>query len=152
MTRYAQRSKVDVSKSRNEIEKTLSRYGAGSFAYMTEGSKAAIAFEAHGRRIRMMVLLPDRKPFETNKLGHARPEYVIEAAWLQAGRQRWRALALVVKAKLEAVESGVATFEQEFLPYTLLPNGKTVAEAMLPQIEQAYKTKKMPLLLGEAQP
>jgi len=50
----------------------------------------------------------------------------------------WRALALVVKAKLGAVESHIATFEQEFLPYTVLPNGRSVGEEVLPLAEQAY--------------
>lgn len=147
--RYANKTGVSSEKSRAEIEKTLVRYGATSFAYMTEGAKAAIAFQAQGRRIRMIVPLPDPKAYEKSPAGRRWPKERGMKAWEQAGRQRWRALSLVVKAKLEAVESGVATFEQEFLPYTLLPNGKTAAEWMLPQVAQAYETQKMPpLLLG----
>jgi hypothetical protein len=43
-------------------------------------------------------------------------------AWKQAYHQRWRALALAIKA----VESGIATFEEEFLAHIALPNGSTV--------------------------
>jgi hypothetical protein len=65
----------------------------------------------------------------------------------QAVRQRWRALALVIKAKLEAFESGIETFEQAFLANILLPDGQTVGQWMVPQVEQAYLTGTMPGLL-----
>jgi hypothetical protein len=57
------------------------------------------------------------------------------------------ALALAIKAKLEAVESGIATFEEEFLAYVVLPDGQSVGQHVLPNIEQAYVTNKMPPLL-----
>lgn len=148
MGRYANKTQVSCEKSRAEIEWVLKRYGAGSFAYMTKGDMAMIAFEVHSRRIQMMVPLPDPEQFERNKLGHSRPKELAMKSWDQACRQRWRALALVVKAKLEAVESGVATFDHEFMPYTLLPNGKTVGDFMLPQIEKSYASGDMPPLLG----
>lgn len=136
---YAARTKVQPDKSRAEIEKILMRYGAGGFGYMTQGDRAMVIFEADHRRIRMVVDL---------RAAHG---YKNEAQREQAVRQRWRALTLVVKAKLEAVASGVATFEQEFLPYILLPNGSTVGEQVLPMVAEAYETGNMPpLMLGPA--
>lgn len=146
--KYASHTSVSVEKSRGEIEWVLKRYGAGSFAYMSQGNIAAIAFEVQNRRIRMVIPLPDPKDFERNKKGHVRKAELALRSWEQSCRQRWRALSLVVKAKLECVESGVATFEQEFLPYTLLPDGKTVGEWALPQVKKAYELGKMPPLLG----
>ena len=61
--------------------------------------------------------------------------------------ERWRALALVIKAKLEAVECGIAEFEAEFLAYTLLPDGSTVYEQAAPMVERAYLDGRMPPLL-----
>lgn len=145
--KYASQTSVSCEKSRGEIEWILKRYGADSFAYMTEGSMAAIAFQVQNRRIRMIVPLPDPKDFELSPSGRDWGQERGLKAWEQSCRQRWRALALVVKAKLEAVCSGVAEFEQEFLPYTLLPDGKTAAEWMIPQITKAYETGKMPALL-----
>ena len=54
---------------------------------------------------------------------------------------------MVIKAKLEAVESGISIFEEEFLAHLVLPDGKTVGQFMLPQVEAAYETGKMPKLL-----
>ena len=63
-------------------------------------------------------------------------------------RQRWRALALIVKAKPEATETGITTFEEEFLSYIVLPDNQTVGECMLPQIiEEAYQRGEMPRML-----
>ena len=69
------------------------------------------------------------------------------AAWEQACRSKWRSLYLVIKAKLEAVDSGISTIEREFFYDIVLPNGKTVGEFMGPQIEEAYTTGEMPALL-----
>lgn len=68
-------------------------------------------------------------------------------AWEQACRSRWRALYLIIKAKLEAVDSGISTIEREFLYDIVLPDGKTVGEYMAPQIEAAYTTGEMPPML-----
>ena len=50
----------------------------------------------------------------------------------QACRQRCRALLLIIRAKLEAVESGMTTLESEFLANILLPDGGTVGQWLSP--------------------
>ena len=68
----------------------------------------------------------------------------------QACRQRWRALLLVIKAKLEAVTAGISTIETEFLANIVLPDNTTAGEWMIPQIDQAYRTGQMPPMLPAA--
>ena len=63
-------------------------------------------------------------------------------------RQKWRALALIVKAKLEAVESGIVTFEEEFAMHMILPDGRRVAEHVMPAIEQSYASGNVPPMLA----
>lgn len=65
----------------------------------------------------------------------------------QGCRQRWRALLLVVKAKLEAVECGIATFDDEFMAHILIPGGGTVGDWMGPQIVRAYELGEAPSIL-----
>ncbi len=147
---FAAQTSVSVEKSRAEIESTLSKYGATHFAYMTTPTHAQIAFKCHARMIRFRLPLPDRtdKRFTCSPRGRSvyGPE-MQHKMWEQACRSRWRALLLAIKAKLEATETGIATFEDEFLAYIVLPNGSTFGEEYVPQIEQAYKTNKMPMLL-----
>ena len=54
---------------------------------------------------------------------------------------------LIIKAKLEAVDSGISTVEREFFYDVVLPDGKTVGEWMAPQLETVYQTGNMPLIL-----
>jgi hypothetical protein len=70
----------------------------------------------------------------------------------QEERARWRALLLVLKAKLEAVESGISTIEREFLADVLLPNGMTIGAWLQPQLEAAYEGGGMPELLPHIYP
>lgn len=151
---------MSVARSRAELEEMLQRYGASAFANLIQDGKAAIMFEANGKRVLFELPLPTRESFATEKQVYHRNGYphekVVELAppiqakkWEQACRQRWRALLLVVKAKLEAVETGITTFEDEFLAHIVLPDGKTVGKWMKPQLAEAYARGKMPpLLLG----
>lgn len=151
MGTYATQTAVSASKSRDEIERTLQRYGATAFAYGWAGDAAMIQFEVHGRRIRMVLPFPDKedRAFTLTPTGRPRQAAAARDAWEQACRQAWRALVLVVKAKLEAVESGISTFDAEFLANIVLPNGSTVGEWAGPQVERAYASGLMPAMLPE---
>lgn len=155
MSRYAEGTNVPVAKSRAEIESIVTRYGAQRFASMLEHGRALIMFEANQRRICFELPLPHQSAFKVRKVntshGHfrevERSGIEIEKAWEQACRQRWRALALVIKAKLEAVEAGISEFEDEFLSHIVMPNGKTVGRWLKPQLAEVYETQKMPPML-----
>lgn len=147
---YAAQTAVTADKSRNEIERTLTRYGASCFAYGWQGTQAMIGFVMSGRQIRFLLPLPDAtdRAFTRTPTGRNRTATEAAKAHEQAVRQRWRALALIVKAKLEAVESGIVTFEDEFAMHMILPDGRRVSEHVLPAIETAYSTGHVPALLA----
>jgi len=148
--KYAANTSVASELSRLEIEKTLIRYGAGQFAYATDINKAMIAFSLSDRQVRFVLPLPDKSEYTLTETGRVRTENSQKDVWEQACRQRWRALHLVIKAKLEAVECGISVFEDEFMANIVLPGGRTVSQFMLPQIQQAYMTGQPPRLLLEA--
>jgi len=150
VTRYAEKTTVSSDKSRAEIERTLARYGAESFMYGWDREAAVLGFIVNERQVRFMLPMPDRGAREfthTPERGWRRSEEQAEAAFEQAIKQRWRALALVIKAKLEAVEAGIVTFEEEFLAHFLLPGGHTVGDLVVPQIDHAYATGTVPALM-----
>lgn len=136
---YASKTKVPVDRSRMEIESTLKRYGASQFISGWDGVSAVIGCTVRGRMIRFTLPLPPAKG-----MSEQRRE--------QETRRLWRALVLVLKAKLEAVNSGIATFDHEFLPYIVMPDGKTVSWHVLPSVVEAYKSGKMPADLPLALP
>lgn len=144
--KYATQTSVSVEKSKSEIEETLRRYGADSFASAWNRDRAMIQFDMNGRRIQFNLPIPDRgDPEFTHRIDargytKARTAIQAEAAWEQACRSSWRSLLLVIKATLEAVEAEIIAFEVAFLPYTVLPGGGTVADHIGPQIDQVYES------------
>ncbi len=147
MGRYAAKTSVSTNKSKAEIERTLTRYGASEFAYMTGKGKAMVGFLIEKHRIQISIKLPSRDEFSLTKHGWVRAESGIQTEWEQACRQRWRALALVIKAKLEAIECGITSLQDEFLAYTVLPSGQTIGEMVIPKMDKILATGKIPSLM-----
>lgn len=137
--KYAATSTVPAGRSREEIERTLTRYGATGFLFGQDPTGAMVAFTLRDRHVRFVMPLPDpnERRFLYTEGSRMRTATAAEAAWQQAVRSRWRALAMIVKAKLEAVDAGAVTFEAEFLAQTVLPDGRTVAETVTPQLTAA---------------
>lgn len=147
--KFAEGTSVTPEKSQMEISAVLRKYGADAFQFGWKGTRAAIGFEAQGRQIRIVLEIPDPQDveFKYTATGKTREPAARQPAWEAEVRRRWRALLLAVKAKLEAVETGISTFEQEWLAHIVLPDGRTVGESILGQIDQAYKTGQVPRLL-----
>lgn len=147
MSRYAQGSAVPVDRSKTEIEQVLARYGAEKFGYATDHGSATVGFQVRGRAVRMRLILPDPGQFAVTATGKRRPIEAQRREYEATRRQRWRCLVLVIKAKLEAIESGIATFEDEWLAYLVLGDGTTVGEKLLPALEES-RARGTPLQLG----
>jgi hypothetical protein len=137
---YAKDTIVPVTKSRSEIEQLLERHKAKQYGTAVDYEKltARVQFRLQDRIVRFTTTLPDPKKF-------GRAERIARAE-----RQRWRALLLVIKAKLESVESSIETFEQAFLAQIVMPNDATVGELLDPIVAFAYKSGRMPKQLGPA--
>ncbi|GJJ23707.1 hypothetical protein [Mycolicibacterium mageritense] len=147
MPRYAADTSVSSDKSQQEIQRTLRRYGADQFVYGWTDNSAMIGFALAGRQVRIWVPMPSRSEFAKTPTGRPRTANATDEAHEQAIRQRWRALALVVKAKLEAVDTGITTFDEEFLAHIVMPNGRTVADEVIPKMTAALAGESVPALM-----
>ena len=150
MGRYAEKTSVSSDKSRAEIEATLRRYGADQFHYGWTEQGAMIAFRAYGRSVKFLLPMPDHTADEFTKTpGRGLTRHPDDAlkAYEQAVRQRWRALTLCIKAKLEAVEAGIVTFDDEFLAHFLLPGGQTIGQKWKAEYAALVDGGKIPSLL-----
>lgn len=145
---YAENTEVPVERSKAEIEKLLEKHKCSKFSTGVdhEGHRARVQFHAYDRIIRFEVKLPDRadRIYQRDRKGWQLSPSGIEKKVEQAARARWRALLLVIRAKLESVESEIATFEEEFMAHIVLPNDKTVGEWVLPEVARIYESGKMP--------
>jgi len=128
--KYAKRTQVSVQRSRSEIERIVLRYGADQFGSAYAADRAMIQFRLgqkdKGWLLRFNLPLPH---------GDAQDQ-----------RQRWRALSLVIKAKLESCESGIETIEQAFLANIVTPSGQTMAEILTPQLKDMREQGRLPAL------
>ena len=150
---HASDTNVSINRTREEIIRTLERYGADGFGFMTEGDRSAIYFQIEGIRVNLQVSMPDFADFQKMPVRNARrTEQAQRRAYEQACRQRWRALLLIIKAKLEPIEAGITTLEEEFLPHIMLPSGDRVGDWLLPQVEESYRTGQMPPMLPQGKP
>lgn len=144
MSIYASTTSVPVHKSRLEIERILMRYGAHSFAYAAEAAQAIVMFRASDRLVRFILPLKTPAEFRYKKDSRGRdipyqehPKARQESMLQQDHRTRWRCLLLVIKSKLEAIATGIESFDTAFLAHIVLPNDKTVGQAVIPRLAEA---------------
>jgi hypothetical protein len=137
---YAEGTTVPVEKSIGEIVTLVKRAGAQRVAQAEEPDRFIIQFTLADRTVRFHVALPSLSDVAVRDgRGSSLSTQQRQARLQQAHRQKARALLLVIKAKLESVESKVETFEQAFLPNVVLSDGSTVYERVAGNIALEYK-------------
>ncbi|HEY1066898.1 MAG TPA: hypothetical protein VGE52_12335 [Pirellulales bacterium] len=130
---YAAETTVAVEKTRGEIEQLLRKHGCDQLAYAWESGRAALTFRLDGRTVRMAVPLePEGEPTAKQRE--------------QFERSRWRAVLLIVKAKLEAVAAGISSVEREFLADVVTPGGRTVEQWIGQSLATALSSGRSPQL------
>lgn len=146
---YAATTTVRVEKSKTDIEKVLTKYGASQFVTGWDKNRrqSFVQFDMLNRRIRIMVPMPLPDDHSSTEGGRHRTTNQINAAMEQEEKRRWRCLLLIVKAKLEAVASNVAAFEEEFMPYIVTVSGRTIGEMIMPQLDRVAAAGELPPLL-----
>lgn len=147
---FADDTTVPVERSQAEVRKLLERHKADAFTYAWDGERAReqVTFRISGRFVRMQIQMPqraDRMFTHTPNRRFRRTEPEIAKAYEREKRRRWRALVIVLKAKLAAVEAGISTFEREFFADLILPDGRTVQDWAGPRIAHAYEVGTMEL-------
>jgi hypothetical protein len=120
---YGAGTRVEVHRSRYELERVLNKYGAAEVLFVEADANASIQFELHGRYVQLALPLPDPQDprFTHTPSGKPRTPTAQERAYDQALREHWRSLIVAVRGKLQSVESGISTFEHEFDRF-LLPH------------------------------
>ena len=113
--RYAAQTTVTVGESRAELRSLLERHGACAIRIGNNRfGGEVVLFMLHGREIRFKATPP---------------------AGEQERRAFMRALVLMFRAKLTAIDNGLTTFDAEFLAHIGTSDGSTLGD-------------RIPLLLG----
>ncbi len=143
---YAHGTEVTVDRSKSELKRVIYKNGAANYKYGEEEDRAMVMFSKEGRIIRFIIGFPppgSREFTHTLGRGTKRTQSAAYKEYEAEHRRRWRALILSVKAKFESTASGIETFEEAFLAQILLPNSQTVAQAVLPNVADAYEKGKV---------
>lgn len=138
---YAADTKVPFERSLSEISGLVRKAGARNIAQFDGEDYFAIQLEISDRLIRFKIPLPRMgdMPVRDGRGSELSPAQ--RASRLdQSRRSLARALLLVIKAKLESVESGIETFEQAFLANVVMSDGATVYERISEPLSIEYKT------------
>lgn len=133
--RYAARTEVPTSRSQDQVKAELRRVGADQIGVMESSTQAYVVFLV--RDIRYRITTAPFKP--------ARGQDVA-----QEQRRQWRAILLLVKAKVVSIMEGISTVEREFLADAVMPDGSVWADHAPRMIAAAYKEGGPPRLMLEA--
>lgn len=154
---YAENTTVPVEKSLMEIGTLIKKAGGARIAHMEDIDTLAVQFFLSDRMLRFRVPVPTVDDIPLRDNGNNRhtdiPKAKRQAKADAIRRQRARALLLVIKAKLESVESGVETFDEAFLPNIVMSDGATVWDRVGQNLALEYQSgKPMPFLLEGPRP
>jgi hypothetical protein len=137
---YAKGTTVSVSSSQMEIAKTLERYKVHTYSFGARPGLAMVEFELTQMPIRVAVPLPEKPARQKGASPETGRTVDLWIRWEQDVKECWRALLLLIKANLEAIERGIVKAEEAFMAYLLLPEGRTVGDVVLPAYHAALKT------------
>lgn len=144
--RYATGTQVPVDKTLTEIRRLLLAAGATHYAVGEDPNGAMVQFALHGLHYRFSV----RRPTWDDLIDRYERAYRVDQrrATEDEWRRRWRARLLWIKAQLEFAEVEPQEFSRAMLAHLVLPDGTTMGEWAVPQIEAMYEGGRMPPLLG----
>jgi len=135
MAKYASNTRVPVSRSKAEIESILQRYNATAYGHFQDSDKALVQFKMEGRSFQIAMPLPPLDDFKVTGSRRKRSDNAAMELREKEIRRRWRAVCLVLKAKLELIECGISSVDAEFFPYLVLPGGGTIQDVLLPHMD-----------------
>jgi len=158
--RYAQQTSVAVSKSKGEIDDLLQQWGASRLSWEDDFDEGQVSLrfmwihEGSSFNARFTLELQSREGLEeeaqhatTGKFSQPKFDKLLK----RRGMVEHRGLLLFLKAVFNAVELGIISAEQVFLPYLEDEQGNTVADLVVPQLVRALAPGGKFKLLEKAQ-
>ena len=130
--RYAEGTQVPVSRSHDQIKAELRRVGADQIGVMEGGGMAYVVFKVNDVLYRIASVPIDPKSKRD-------PE--------AEQRRQWRAITLLVKAKVVSITEKISTVEREFLSDAVMPDGTTLADHAPKLISDAYAGRPPKILM-----
>lgn len=132
MTRYAEGTKVPVTKTRSEMQALLEQHGCSAFGWEKRPEGDSLFWTLKGVSFRIEIKWPT--PEQVKRIvteRYRRPQFRDPAEDAEAEyRRRWRANLMLLKTKLEFIADEDDGLFTELLPYAVLRSGKTIGESV----------------------
>lgn len=137
--KYADGTSVPVEKSQMEVQRVLKKHGATKFVSSWDEQSAVLMFVCKDRMIRFSIPLPTPENSGLSPAGYRRSQSQIQIYVDAETRRLWRATLMCIKAKLEAVESHIETFDEAFLSHIVTDDKRTVYERLFIDKKSPFK-------------
>ncbi len=141
MTTYAHDTTVPVARSRQEIDHLLRQWGCDGIQW-TDDFRALASrlrfrwtFEGVTYAARLDVRMPPDEVL-IREFRRRPTKLQLDARREQRLRSLHRVLLLTIKAQLNAVEAGLVTAVETFLPFLEDGEGRTIAELAVPHLRE----------------
>lgn len=137
--RYAQDTQVPVARTRGQIDSLLRAWGVDGIQWTDnfKADKIQLQFvwnhEDNDYLARITIGLPTSDDLEDEAIDGRTgrvSEKKLEKLMSERGKREHRLLKMFLQGALEAIEAGVITAEQLFLPYLVGSDGRTVGEVV----------------------
>lgn len=148
MRRFAEDTAVPVSRSRGEVDALLEAWGAIGVQWTTESDSVCLRFlwrheeTKANYMVRIRCALPAKSDLEEHALD-GRTGKVSQSKLLdliqRRGRREHRLLLLWIRAMLNAIDSGMVTAAEVFLPFIEDKSGRTVADVIVPKLAKVHE-------------
>ena len=130
---YAAGTVVSVARSQEEIQRLVRKHGARKVGTYTDDDAAVVTFQTNDRTVKFRIPMPGPDDPDVRAAAakiHRAGGEALDRALEAEQRRRWRALVLVIKARLEAVAEKVETFDEAFLAHIVTDRGHTIMEEL----------------------
>lgn len=131
-------TEVSISKSQEGIRQIIYRHKGTGVIFSSqrpkEGFEALVRLRDRDYHIRVSALC--KEPSRYSRGYRSRTDNQISEAWDKEERRVWRVLFHHLKAIFEAADADVLSIEEIIMPYVVTPDGKTLAEHILPRLDE----------------
>lgn len=155
--KYAQNTDVPPGESRDQITDLLRDWGVRGIRWSEDFHNHQVVLEFVWEHMdtpfhaRMLVNLPTDEALEKMAV-HKRSKKVLPEKLKKLKKKRgWREhriLYIFLKGAFEAIENGIISAEQLFLPWLVGADGHTVGETLAPRLPELMNTSAVALLPG----
>lgn len=131
-----EKTAVAVTKSQQKIREMIMKHQGFGIAFVSDRDPEGSFDSSEGFHAKVMI---DGKPYAVKVMAKVKKSRDLE----QEERRIWRVLFHHMKSVFESADSGVMEFRELMLPYMVRADGLTIAEVLLPRIDQSISQNKM---------